>query len=105
MDADLIEDVNIEMSQARETTSIYANILDSTMDTYANIINNNTSAVMKMLTSISIILMFPTLIASFLGMNLINGMEEWAWGFPVALLLTVGITAAFLWYFRRKTWI
>ena len=52
LDADLIEDVNIEMSQARETTSIYANILDSTMDTYANIINNNTSGVMKMLTSI-----------------------------------------------------
>lgn len=105
LDADLIEDVNIEMSQARETTSIYANILDSTMDTYANIINNNTSGVMKMLTSISIILMFPTLIASLLGMNLINGMENWAWGFPVALMLTVGITVAFVWYFKRKTWI
>lgn len=105
LDADLIEDVNIEMSQARETTSIYANILDSTMDTYANIINNNTSGVMKMLTSISIILMFPTLIASLLGMNLVNGMENWAWGFPVALMLTVGITVAFVWYFKRKTWI
>ena len=105
LDADLIEDVNIEMSQARETTSIYANILDSTMDTYANIINNNTSGVMKMLTSISIILMFPTLIASLLGMNLVNGMEKWAWGFPVALMLTVGITVAFVWYFKRKTWI
>ena len=32
LDADMIEDVNIEMSQARETTNIYANILDSTMD-------------------------------------------------------------------------
>ena len=105
LDADLIEDVNIVMSQARETTSIYANILDSTMDTYANIINNNTSGVMKMLTSISIILMFPTLIASLLGMNLVNGMENWAWGFPVALMLTVGITVAFVWYFKRKTWI
>ena len=105
LDADLIEDVNIEMSQARETTSIYANILDSTMDTYANIINNNTSGVMKMLTSISIILMFPTLIASLLGMNLINGMEKWAGGFPVALILITGITVAFVWYFKRKTWI
>ena len=105
LDADLIEDVNIEMSQARETTSIYTNILDSTMDTYANIINNNTSGVMKMLTSISIILMFPTLVASLLGMNLINGMENWPWGFPVALMITTGITIAFVWYFRRKTWI
>ena len=101
LDADLIEDVNIEMSQARETTSIYSDILESTMDTYSS----NTSGVMKMLTSISIILMFPTLIASLLGMNLVNGMENWAWGFPVALMLTVGITVAFVWYFKRKTWI
>lgn len=105
LDADMIEDVNIEMSQARETTSIYANILDSTMDTYANIINNNMSGVMKMLTSISIILMFPTLIASLFGMNLINGMEDCWWGFPLALFLSVGITVLFMWYFKRKTWI
>ena len=45
------------------------------------------------------------LIASLLGMNLVNGMENWSWGFPVALMLTVGITVAFVWYFKRKTWI
>ncbi|MCR4920319.1 MAG: magnesium transporter CorA family protein [Bacteroidaceae bacterium] len=105
LDKDLIEDVNIEMSQARESAGIYINILDSTMDTYANIINNNMSSVMKLLTSISIILMFPTLIASLFGMNLINGMENWTWGFPVALVLSVGVTMLFMWYFKRKTWI
>ena len=101
----MIEDVNIEMSQARESAGIYTNILDSTMDTYANIINNNMSDVMKMLTSINIILMFPTLIASLFGMNLINGMENVWWGFPIALLLSVVVTVLFLWYFKRKTWI
>lgn len=105
LDADLIEDVNIEMSQARESAGIYANILESTMDTYANIINNNMSSVMKMLTSISIILMFPTLIASIFGMNLVNGMESTWWGFPLALFLSVGVTVLFMWYFKRKTWI
>ena len=104
LDADMIEDVNIEMSQARETTNIYSNILQSTMDTYANIINNNMSKVMKMLTSISIILMFPTLIASLFGMNLINGMESWTLGFPIALVLCVVTTVLFFWYFKRKSW-
>ena len=104
LDADMIEDVNIEMSQARETTNIYSNILESTMETYANIINNNMSKVMRMLTSISIILMFPTLIASLFGMNLINGMEEWAMGFPIALVLCVVTTVLFFWYFKRKSW-
>jgi len=104
LDADMIEDVNIEMSQARETTNIYSNILESTMETYANIINNNMSKVMKMLTSISIILMFPTLIASLFGMNLVNGMETWAWGFPIALVLCLVTTVMFFWYFKRKSW-
>ena len=105
LDADLIEDVNIEMSQARESASIYANILDSTMDTYANIINNNMSSVMKMLTSITLLMMFPTLVASLFGMNLINGMENSWWGFPLAMGITIGVTILLLWYFRRKTWI
>jgi magnesium transporter len=93
------------MSQARESAGIYANILDSTMDTYANIINNNMNSVMKMLTSINIILMFPTLVASVFGMNLINGMETVWWGFPVAICISVSVTVLFLLYFKRKTWI
>ena len=104
LDADMIEDVNIEMSQARETTNIYSNILESTMETYANIINNNVNKVMKMLTSITIILMFPTLITSMFGMNLINGMENWSLGFPIALAICVFITLFFWWYFKRKSW-
>ena len=94
-----------EMSQARESASIYANILDSTMDTYANIINNNMSGVMKMLTSITLLMMFPTLVASLFGMNLVNGMENAWWGFPLAMGITIGVTILLLWYFRRKTWI
>ena len=104
LDADMIEDVNIEMSQARETTNIYSNILESTMETYANIIHNNVNKVMKMLTSITIILMFPTLITSMFGMNLINGMENWSLGFPIALAICVFITLFFWWYFKRKSW-
>lgn len=105
LDADLIEDVTIEMNQARETTNIYTNILDSTMDTYASIINNNMSSVMKQMTSVSIVLMFPTLIASIYGMNLINGMEDWPWGFPLVVVVSVGVTGLFYTLFRRKSWI
>ena len=101
LDADLIEDVNIEMTQARETTNIYSDILESTIDTYSSIINNNMNTVMRTLTSVSIILMFPTLIASLFGMNLINGMERNKIGFPVALLLSV-VVSAVSWIILRK---
>ena len=102
LDADLIEDVNIEMSQARETASIYTDILESTMDTYSSIINNNMNTVMRTLTSVSIIMMFPTLIASLFGMNLINGMEASRWGFVIALIISVFVSGLTWWILRHK---
>jgi len=102
LDADLIEDVNIEMTQARETTSIYSNILESTMDTYQSIINNNMNTIMRTLTSVTIILMLPTLVASFFGMNLINGMENSPLGFIVAIIISVLISVVSLVVFRHK---
>ena len=102
LDADLIEDVNIEMTQARETTSIYSNILESTMDTYQSIINNNMNTIMRTLTSVTIILMLPTLVASFFGMNLINGMENSPLGFIVAIIISVLISFISLVVFRHK---
>jgi len=102
LDADLIEDVNIEMTQARETTSIYSDILESTMDTYQSIINNNMNQVMRTLTSVTIIMMFPTLIASLFGMNLINGMEEKPWGFVFALIISVLVSIGCWLFFRTK---
>lgn len=105
LDADLIEDVTIEMNQARETTNIYTNILDSTMETYASIINNNMSGVMKTMTSISIILMFPTLVASLFGMNLINGMEKAWWGFPLVCGLSLFVAGGSYLIFRHRSWL
>lgn len=94
LDADLIEDVNIEMSQARETTNIYSNILESTMDTYQSLINNNMNTTMRTLTSVTIIMMFPTLISSLFGMNLLNGMETNPFGFILALVISALVSWA-----------
>lgn len=103
LDADLIEDVNIEMSQARETTNIYSDILESTMDTYSSIINNNINNVMRTLTSASIIMMSGTFIASLLGMNVPNGLEHCHIGFIIALIISfaVSLLCWFIMKFKR----
>jgi len=93
LDADLIEDVNIEMTQARETTSIYSDILESTMDTYSSIINNNMNTVMRTLTSVTIIMMSATFIASLYGMNVTNGLESNPWGFAITLVMSFAVSA------------
>lgn len=101
LDEDLIEDVNIEMMQARETTNIYADILESTMHTYSSVINNNMNTTMRTLTSVSIILMTATFIASWFGMNLVNGMETCKYGSFIATGISV-VVAGLSWLILRK---
>ena len=68
-DTDLMEDAMIENKQAIEMANIYREILTSMTDTYATIISNNLNDVMKFLAGITIVFSIPTMVASFIGMN------------------------------------
>ena len=68
-DQELLEDVLIEIKQAIEMSNIYSSILSGTMDAFASVISNNLNIVMKVLTSITILMAIPTMVASFYGMN------------------------------------
>jgi magnesium transporter len=68
-DADLLEDTIIETHQAIDMAGLYRRILSSITNTYATVISNNLNNVMKFLTGITIVLSIPTIISSFLGMN------------------------------------
>lgn len=99
---DLLEDVEIELRQAEETTNIYSNILTGMMDAYASVISNNLNVIMKRLTSISIILMIPTLVASFYGMNVPNNLEENHYGFIIVMLISLIISIFGVFLFKKK---
>ena len=75
-DEDILEDAIIENKQAIEMSQIYSNILNGTMDAYASIISNNLNSVMKFLTSITLVISIPTMISSFLGMNVFLEISE-----------------------------
>ncbi len=68
-DEDLLEDVIIEVKQAIEMCSIYSNTLSGTMDAVSSIISNNLNNVMKVLTSLTIIMTIPNIIFGMYGMN------------------------------------
>ena len=72
-DMDLLDDAIIENRQGIEMANIYREILTSTTDTYATIISNNLNQVMKFLAGITIVFSIPTMIASFMGMNVSLG--------------------------------
>lgn len=91
-DEDLLEDAIVENKQAIEMSKIYSDILNGTMDAYASIISNNLNGVMKMLTSITIILAIPTLIASLWGMNVPVPFQDNPWGFLILIITSIIVT-------------
>lgn len=103
-DEELLEDVEIETKQAQETTAVYSDILSGMMDAYASVISNNLNIIMKRLTSISVILMIPTLIASLYGMNVPNGLENFQPGFLIIFLISAIFSGMGLYMLRRKKW-
>ncbi len=104
IDNELMEDVEIELRQALETTHIYSTILSGTMDAYASVVSNNLNVIMKRLTSISIIFMIPTLIASLYGMNVPNFLEENNYGLAIVIIGSLILSFIVVVLFRRKKW-
>ena len=104
LDAELLEDVDIELRQALEMTNIYSDILTGTMDAYASVISNNMNDIMKKMTSISIILMIPTVIASFYGMNVPNSLQENPFGLPIIIAVSILFSSLGVFLFMKRKW-
>ncbi len=104
-DQDLLEDVIIENKQAIEMAEIYSNILSGMMDAFASVISNNLNIVMKLLTSITIIIAVPTLVASLFGMNVHLPFERSPIAFVLIVLLSVGLAALAAGIFWRKRYL
>ncbi len=101
-DEDLLEDAIVENKQAIEMSKIYSDILNETMDMYASIISNNINDIMKFLTSITIILAIPTLVASLWGMNVPVPFQNYQYGFPVLLAVSFVVTLTVMIWLKKR---
>ena len=101
-DQDLLEDVIIENKQASEMAKIYTDILTGMMDAFTSVISNNLNRVMKLLTSLTIILAIPTIVASLFGMNVNLPFENYSHAFALTIVIAVVISAIVALVFWRK---
>ena len=102
-EAMLLEDATLENKQSIETSTVYREILSSTMDTYSSIISNNLNVLMKFLTGITIVFSVPTMIASFLGMNVPLGeLGENPASFALIILISLIISLCIAWWLKKK---
>jgi magnesium transporter len=97
---DIMEDVENDVAQLYEMTTIYREIMSNILNAYEFAESNQLSTIMKTLTTISLILILPTLLASLYGMNVSLPFE----GDPNAFWIVIGLSAvavAGLWFVLR----
>lgn len=102
-DEELLEDVIVENKQAIEMANIYSGILSGMMDAFASVISNNLNVVMKFLSTVTIVMSIPTMIASFYGMNFDNiPLGHSPYGFFIITACTLVITSLVVLFFKKK---
>jgi magnesium transporter len=99
---DIAEDLENDIAQLYEMTTIYREITSNILDAYESTLANNLQVVMKTLTTISLILILPVMITAMFSMNVDLPIA----GNPYAFWIIVTISAiavAVLWVmFRLK---
>lgn len=102
-DKDLLEDAMIENKQAIEMSRIYRDILNSITDTYETIVSNNMNIAMKFLAAATIVLSIPTMISSFLGMNIpLGDISTNQNAFVIVILISVSIALLIAFILKKK---
>lgn len=98
-DLDILEDAIIENKQGIETAIIYRDIVASMSETFTGIISNNLNEIMKFLAGITIVFSVPTMISSFMGMNVPLGelqTNENAFMFILSISFILSILIAYV---------
>ena len=99
---DLFEDIIIDNSQALEMANVHSNLLNGTMEAYASIISNNLNVVIHRLTIVTIVLMVPTIVFSFYGMNVKLPFAEFGGTSYLMILISLIISGALIAVFRKS---
>lgn len=98
-DHDLLEDLLIEIKQGIDMSSNSLNIISSTTDAFAGIVSNNLNNVMKVLTSITLVISIPTLVSGIYGMNVTGLPLPYFWFAMVICAVAIGVAILIL---RKK---
>jgi magnesium transporter len=103
-DEDLIEDLTLGINELIELTKSRVTTIQNIRNAYSTITANNLNRVIKMLTSLTIIITIPTIVSSIYGMNVTLPLMHKVYAF----WFVVGVTAAAMlgagWLFKRNKW-
>jgi len=102
LDVDRLEELEVDLQQQVELSAIYRELIANAMSAYDSIVSHNLNRVIKTLTSISLLVSVPTLIASVYGMNVGLPLENEPLAFGIIMLGSFLITLPLLLFLRTK---
>lgn len=103
---EMVEDIWVEMNQALTLCETHTNTIVSTLNTFTSLISTELSNVMKLLASVTVCLIIPTLLTSIFGMNDMD--IPFAHNAHIILLFsfsTLLIIFSSIYFFNKKKWV
>ena len=95
-----------DATSLREHASFMSDNLQFLLDASLGLISIEQNAAMKLFSWAALVFLPPTLIAGIFGMNFHHMPElDWAWGYPVSLVLILASAVLPIWYLKRRGWI
>lgn len=101
-DKEFAEDVHLESVQLVELCRTNLRTIMNIRNAYSSIMTNNLNRVIKLLTSLTIVLMIPNIIVGFYGMNVALPFANAQHAFLFVLLFTALLTVITLSFFKSK---
>lgn len=104
-DKDLVEDISLGIIETIELTQSRLKNIRNIRDAYSTIMANNLNRVIKLMTTITIMISIPTVVSSLYGMNvaLPEANEPWIFWAIVGFVTTMLVTILVL--FKRAKWL
>lgn len=101
-DTDDLEDLSLEIRQLLNRCKSSVKMVTNVRNAYSTILTNNLNQVVKFFTSISVVLMVPTVIASFYGMNVPIPNSNGPLMFLFIIGVTIVVSIVFVWFLIKK---
>ncbi len=103
-DLEWLDDVEIDNKQALEMADMYTDIMSGMNNAFASVLSNNLNIVMKTMTAWNLVLMLPTLVTSYFGINvpLPWAASGWTGAIAIAGLCFFTSILGYLFFMKRK---
>lgn len=101
-DKDLIEDLIVDNEQLIRICKNNQKGIVNIRESHSSILSNNLNKTMKLLTSLTLILTIPTMVASFFGMNVPLPLQTHPYAFLGVLGLTIVLSFGLLAVFNKR---